>query len=142
MATVNKHKQLQDWVESFLENNYLYFETADAYPGIREIVPNVGDYVRFQDILGAKYKTYTFMFVAFEKIDTGTSDVNVENMHMMDAFNEWLEEQIDTQNYPDFGNNCTEYEIEILQNMADVAYITDDGLAKYMLGAKINYKED
>ena len=82
------------------------------------------------------------MFVAFEKIDTGTSDVNVSNMQMMDTFNEWLEAQISNKNYPDFGSNCSEYEIEILQNMADVAYITDDGLAKYMLGAAIHYKEE
>ena len=142
MAGINKHKVLQSWVEPFLTNNYLYFETADAYPGIREIVPNYGDYIDRKDILGSKYKTYTFMFVAFEKIDTGTSDVNVDNMSMLDSFNEWLEEQIENANYPDFGTNCSEYEIEILQNMADVAYITDDGLAKYMLGAAIHYKED
>ena len=82
------------------------------------------------------------MFVAFEKIDTGTSDVNVTNMALMDAFNEWLEQQEEGKNYPDFGETCSEYEIEILQNMADVAYITDDGLAKYMLGAAIHYKEE
>ena len=35
--SINKHDALQTWVEPFLENNYLYFETADAYPGIREI---------------------------------------------------------------------------------------------------------
>lgn len=139
---VNKHEALQNWVEPFLENNYLYFETADAYPGIREVVPDFGDYTDKVDILGFKYKTYTFMFVAFEKIDTGTSDVNVSNMYLMDSFNEWLETQIENKNYPNFGEGCSEYEIEILQNMADVAYITDDGLAKYMLGAAIHYKEE
>lgn len=138
----SKHEALQDWVSPFLTDNYLYFETADAYPGIREIVPDFGDYIDKRDILGFKYKTYTFMFVAFEKIDTGTSDVNIENMNMMDTFNEWLETQIENENYPDFGEKCSEYEIEILQNMAHLAYITDDGLAKYMLGVAIHYKEE
>lgn len=142
MPSVNKHKALQDWVEPFLENNYLYFETANAYPGVRAIVPNYGDYTIKTDILGYKYKAYTFLFIAFEQIDPGTSDVNTENMHKMDLFNEWLEEQIENENYPDFGDKCSEYEIEILQNMANLATITEDGLAKYMLGAKIKYKEE
>lgn len=141
MTRVNKHKALQDWVSEFLTDNYLHFETADAYPGVRTIVPNYGDYTDKTDILGNKYKSYTFMFVAFEKIDTGTSDVNVRNMQLMDTFNEWLESQQETLSFPDFGENCSEYEIEILQNMANLAMITEDGLAKYMLGTKIKYKE-
>ena len=29
-----------------------------------------------------------------------------------------------------------------LQNMANLAFISDDGLAKYMLGVRIDYKEE
>lgn len=142
MARVNKHKILQDWVSTFLEDNYLYFESADAYPGVRVIVPNYGDFTRFTDICGGKYKSYSFVFVGYEQIDPGTSDVNVTNMYIMDEFNEWLLEQIDNENYPDFGPNCSEYEIYPLQNMANLAALSEDNLAKYMLGVRIDYKED
>ena len=139
---ISKHKAMQDWVQSFLEDNYLYFESTSAYPGVRTLVPNFGDYVRSTDILGNKYKSYTFVFIGYEQIDIGTSDVNVNNMEIMDEFNNWLETQARLENYPDFGIKCSEYDIIPLQNMANVATIEEDGLAKYMLAARIDYKEE
>ena len=73
----SKHEALQEWVSEFLENNYLYYQSANAEPGIRMIVPEFGDYVNKTDILGYKYKSYVFIFIAYEQIDTGTSDVNI-----------------------------------------------------------------
>lgn len=138
---VSKHEAMQEWVQGFLDDNYLYFESADAYPGVRTIVPNYGEYTYKTDICGFKYKSYSFVFIGYEKIDTGTSNVNVSNMDIMDEFNKWLEEQIELEEYPDFGDNCSEYEIVPLQNMANLAMISDDGLAKYMLAVRIDYKE-
>lgn len=142
MSAISKHEAMRNWVEGFLEDNYLYFESTDAYPNVRMLVPNYGDYVRSTDILGTKYKSYSFVFIGFEKIDPGTSDVNIRNMELFDKFNDWLEEQKEKQNFPDFGDNCSEYDIIILQNMANLANITNDNLAKYMLGARIDYKEE
>ena len=138
----SKHKALQNWVQRFLEDNYLYFESADAYPNVRTIVPKYGDYLNKTDILGAKYKSYSFVFIGYEMIDTGTSDLNTTNMEVMDEFTKWLEIQKEELNFPDFGDNCSEYEIIPLQNMANLAFISDDGLAKYMLGVRIDYKEE
>jgi hypothetical protein len=139
---VNKHKVLQDWVKPFLENNYLYFQTAEAYANVRVIVPDYGDYVIRTDICGFKYKTYTFVFIGYEQVDLGSSDVNVTNMQIFDMFNEWLVTQQKERNFPDFGENCDEYEIVPIQNMANLATIEQNGLAKYMLAAKINYREE
>lgn len=138
----SKHKALQNWVQRFLDDNYLYFESADAYPNVRTIVPKYGDYLNKTDILGAKYKSYSFVFIGYEMIDTGTSDLNTTNMEVMDEFTRWLEIQKEELNFPDFGDNCSEYEIIPLQNMANLAFISDDGLAKYMLGVRIDYKEE
>lgn len=140
--SINKHKVMQDWVQEFLTNNYLYFESADAYPGVRTIIPNYGDYINKTDICGFKYKSYSFAFIAYETIDPGTSDVNTTNIYLVDQFNDWLAEQKELKNFPNFGDKCSEYDIIILQNMANLAYISDDGLAKYMLGARIDYKEE
>lgn len=139
---MSKHKAMQEWVQQFLEDNYLYFESADAYPGVRTIVPNYGDYIRFKDILGNKHKTYSFAFIGYERIDTGTSDVNTRNMEIMDKFNDWLEEQREKENFPDFGHKCSEYEITPLNNMANLSEISEDGTAKYMLFARVDYKEE
>ena len=75
---INKHKVMQDWVQSFLDDNYLYFESTESYPNVRMLVPNYGDYTRYTDILGNKYKSYSFVFVGYERIDYGTSDINTE----------------------------------------------------------------
>lgn len=139
--SVNKHKALQEWVQQFLDNENLYFESADDYPGTRKIVPNYGDYINSQDVLGNKYKSYTFVFIGYENIDTGTSDVNTNNMKLFDDFNEWVELQKENKNFPDFGENCSEYEIVPLQNMANLSALYENGLAKYMLAVRINYVE-
>lgn len=138
----NKHTILKNWVSDFLEGEYLYFESADAYPGARSIVPNYGDYTNKTDILGFKYKSYSFVFIGYEQLDPGTSDVNTDNMQLFDDFNDWLEVQKAEGNFPNFGTNCSEYDIIPLQNMANLAMITEDGLAKYMLGVRIDYKEE
>lgn len=142
MSNISKHEAMVNWIKPFLDENYLYFESADIYPGVRELVPNYGDYVNRTDIIGNKYKSYSFVFVGFEKIDTGTSDVNLRNMELFEKFNDWLEEQKENRNYPEFGDKCSEYDIIILQNMANLAMTTDDNIAKYMLGARVDYKEE
>jgi hypothetical protein len=139
---VNKHKVMRDWVSQFLDDNYLYFESADAYPNVRVLVPDYGDYVNRTDILGNKYKSYSFVFIGYEQIDPGTSDNNIDNLSAFDSFNDWLEEQKENKNFPDFGEKCSEYDIIILQNMANIGTISEGGLAKYMLGVRIDYKEE
>lgn len=139
---VNKHKRMKEWVKEFLDTNYLYFESVDAYPGARQLVPNYGDYVNSTDICGFKYKSYSFVFIGYESIDVGTADTNINNLELVESFNEWLEEQQELQNFPDFGEKCSEYKIIPLQNMANLATITEDGLAKYMLAVRIDYKEE
>ena len=139
---MSKHSALKEWVSGFLTDNYLYFESADAYPNVRVLVPNYGDYLRKTDICGFKYKSYSFVFIGYEHIDTGTSDINISNMELMDTFYEWIEEQKENKNFPNFGENCSEYDIIPLQNMANLATVSEDGLAKYMLGVRIDYKEE
>ena len=141
---MNKHKIMQEWVGQFLDDNYLHFESADAYPSVRELVPNYGDYVNKTDIMGRKYKSYSFVFIGYEQLDTTASgsDINTNNMEIFDKFIEWLEEQKTNKNFPDFGAKCSDYDIIILQNMANLATVTEDNLAKYMLGARIDYTEE
>ena len=86
--SVSKHAAMQTWVSSFLDDNYLYFESASAYPNVRALVPNYGEFLRKTDVCGFKYKSYTFAVVGYEQLDIGgTSDVNVHNMDIMDKIN-------------------------------------------------------
>ena len=137
---MNKHTILKEWVNQFLVDKNLSFETIEMNLGARALVPNYGDFLVKQDVLGNKYKEYTFAFVGCELIDYGTSATNENNMNLFDEFNEWIEEQERNKNYPDFG--ATEYKLEPLQNMANIAqYDEASQLAKYMLLCKISYTE-
>ena len=137
---MNKHTILKEWVNQFLVDKNLSFETVEMNLGARALVPNYGDFLVKQDVLGNKYKEYTFAFVGCELIDYGTSDVNENNMNLFDEFNEWIEEQERNKNYPDFG--AIDYKLEPLQNMANIAqYDEASQLAKYMLLCKITYTE-
>lgn len=139
---INKHKALQDWVSTFLTDRFLHFESAEGLPESRIISPEQGNYTLYTDILGFKYKSYTFIFIGYEYIDEGTSEINTDNMYVFDEFTEWVEKQEEDKNYPDFGENCSEYTVYPLQNMAKLASVTKDGLGKYMLACRIEYKEE
>lgn len=138
---INKHKAMQDFVQNFLDENYLYFERAEAYPGSRIMIPNVGDNTLRTDVCGFKYKRYSFVFVGYEMTDTGTSDVNVRNRQIFDDFINWVETQEKNHNYPDFGSNCDRYKLSSVQNMANFSGMSQDGLAKYMLAINLDYRE-
>lgn len=142
MSNLSKHQAMENWVQSFLANKYLYFESATNFAGIRKIITNYGDYVRRTDVLGNKYKSYSFAFVGYEQLSDGTDGTNIDNMENFDAFLDWLEEQKELKNYPHFGSNCSEYDIIPLQNMANLAMVDETGLAKYMFAVRIDYKEE
>lgn len=138
---MSKHKNMQTWIETFLDGNHLYFESVNAYPNIRTMIPEYGEFNIRTDVTGNKKKGYTFAFVGYEQIDTGTSDINTDNMDKFELFSEWLETQQDNKNFPNLGTDTYKYEIIPLQNMANLSGIDENGLAKYMFGVRIEYWE-
>lgn len=142
--TSNKHKIIQKWVQGFLKENslgHLYFQTADVSPSMRVLVPQSGEFINKTDIFGNMYKTYTFLFVGYETIDTTKTNTNTNNLEMFDRFCDWILKQQKTENFPDLGDRCSEYELVPLQNMANVTLPTDGDTAKYVFAVQINYIE-
>lgn len=139
--SVNKHTALKEWAQAFT-TDILGFESVEMYPGMKSIVPNYGDYLIKQDICGNKYKEYTFAFVGVESLSTGTDDLNELNMQIFDDFNTWIEAQEIAKNYPNFGDNVTDYRLVPLQNMANQAFYDESTkCAKYMLMVRLEYVE-
>jgi hypothetical protein len=100
------------------------------YPAFRSIVPEYGDFKLSSDIVGNDKKVYTFAFVGVEQFDLGTSENNETNMQMFDDFSGWITEKERNKEYPDFGDKCSKYQWEVLQNMASLAaYDPDTGTA-------------
>jgi len=136
---MSKHTNIVEWVQDFVTTTDLTFETIEANPGFRALVPVYGDYKVTEDILGTQTRNYDFAFVGYEQLDFGTSTQNTANMDYFDSFIEWLELQDKNKNFPDLGG--TDYEIIPLQNMANLALVDENGLAKYIFQARIQYKK-
>lgn len=141
--SVNKHLIVKEWVEQFLDGTKMYFENIEAYRGARSIVPDYGDFNVSTDIMGNQKKWYTFAFVGIEPLDRNDNDENnAVTRQKIDDFNDWLVEQEKDHNYPDFGENVTRYKIIPLQNTSNMAQVWEDnGMAKYILMARIEYVE-
>jgi hypothetical protein len=141
--SVNKHLAIKTWVEQFLDGNKMYFDNIEAYQGARSLVPDYGDFIIRTDITGRKTKWYSFGFIAIEPLDRNDSDINnATTRQLVDDFNDWLVEQQELKNFPDFGENVIKYKIEPLYNTANLAQaFEDNGMAKYVLMARIEYVE-
>lgn len=136
---MKKNEILQRWLQPFLDDNFLKFQSIDNYPDARAVVPTNAETV-YEDITGVKYKEYVFSFIGIVKLDTGTSYENAKNLDIFDEFNDWIEEQAENNNFPAFPN-CTNFEIETLQDTATLAYVDDNNNAKYVLAVKLRYEE-
>lgn len=140
---MDKHQILYEWVSNFFDGQqYLQFDTLDSYAGARSFVPDYGEFVIATDILGNKKKAYNFAFVGTEPLSFTTDNQNQSNLSLFDSFTNWIIEQEDNKNYPNFGDNVTNYKLIPLQNMANRAYFDEEsGLAKYILSFKLEYVE-
>ena len=141
--SINKHEVIKLWVEEFLDGAKMSFDNINAVQGARSLVPDYGDFIVKKDICGNKTKWYTFGFIAIESLDTYDTDVNNSNIRQaIDEFNDWLVTQEENRNFPNFGDKVTKYKILPLQNTANLAQVfTDEGVAKYILMARIEYIE-
>lgn len=139
---MNIHTEIKNFVQEFLTDRHLYFESVENYPGMRSIVPQIGDYKIRQDILGNIEKAYTFAFVGVENFDYGTSNKNENNMKLFDDFSEWIALQERNKNYPNFGIGYSNFKWEVLNNMANISFYDESSrTTKYMLSCRLYYTE-
>lgn len=83
---------------------------------------------------------YGFTVEVVKEYSTSSDDLNLECMNFVQGFMDWLEEQNNRKNYPDFGAGCEIETIELLQNMPNFAGINAQaGLARYMVQGRILY---
>lgn len=96
-------------------NTPLYFNFIDAKDNTNQIVTSAND--RYMDkpyITGAVEKLYTFNIVIFKsitddavvKID-GFTHENVEELAYVQTLIDWITEQNEIKNYPNFGADCS-----------------------------------
>lgn len=142
---MTKHEAVKKYFEPKVEElagNILNFNFSPESEDSIALITNYSDKVKKKYVTGAVQKEYGFTLVIVKSYSSFQDDLNLEAMNFAQAFMEWLEEQNEKKEYPDFGENCEIQKMENLQNMPNLAGVNQDGtMARYMIQAKIVYKE-
>jgi hypothetical protein len=106
------------------------------------IVPVSGEIAVEPYVDGSNLKRYDFILQVMFSISDSDDNLNVENMFTLRQWQSWIDEAEREGNYPDFGINCGNYELQNLANMPQVAQVYDNGMAKYQFPARLIYTEE
>lgn len=135
----NKHKVVLDYLSNYPDiKSFLYFNTSLEGLNHTSVNTITSDYFE-QKYLRGGIKNYDFAITFIGQYDTGTSDVNVNQIFDLEKFMLWIDEQNKNKNFPEFEDGEV-ISIENLQNEPSFSGINETGnLAKYMFQIRIKY---
>ena len=140
-----KHEAVKEYFEpkaQELAGTMLNFNFSPESEDSIALITNYSDKVRKKYITGDVQKEYGFTLVIVKSYSSFGDDLNLEAMNFAQAFMDWLEEQNEKKEFPDFGEDCEVQKMENLQNMPNLSGVNQDGtMARYMIQARIIYKE-
>ncbi|MDY4404731.1 hypothetical protein [Blautia sp.] len=105
------------------------------------LITNYSDKVVKKFITRDVQKQYGFTILITKAYSSDDDDLNLEAMNFAQAFMDWIDEQNEKKEFPDFGERCTVEKMENLQNMPNLSGISEEGTARYMMQARILYRE-
>lgn len=114
-------------------SDYVTFNAIEEMTGETGIqtISNAAWARRF--LRGGGQQYLDFAVVQIKPHDMGTSDVNFRQMLDVESVMEWVIKQSKNKNFPDFGENTSVLRIEPLENIPNLAAVSEDGgRAKYM----------
>ena len=131
---MSKHDAVKAYFEPKIDFNF-----SPESPDKISLITNYSDKVIKNYITGDKQKEYGFSIIIMKPYSSDEDDLNLEAMNFAQAFMDWLDEQNEKREYPDFREKCTIEKIENMPNLSGVNY--EAGLARYMIQARIIYRE-
>ena len=150
MANVDKNQAVIDFLLTCpaVRDSYLYFNFTSAEDSNKQIVTTANEKVLNKPYIdGSVDKQYTFTLIEFKSLTPkpiveGRVDENVDNMFQVQELIDWITEQNDAKNYPDFGETCQIDEIRSLTDNPRLNGIDRNvapALAKYSVSIQIDY---
>ena len=149
---MDKNKAIIDYLLTcdYIKNNPLFYNFGKAEDGNRQIVTLANDIrVNTPFIDGSVRKRYTFTILDYKSVAyraivnrEGASDENLENAFEAQQLMDWITEQSDIRNYPDFGIDCIIDNMTVVTdqpNMSGVDRAVTPALAKYSISIRIDY---
>ena len=142
MAAVDKESALFAWAGAnpFLTDTLL-FDYLQAKNGSCSLSPlNSGKTIKTY-VDGTAIKEYRFAIQVMLQLSSAEDDLNTQNMFTLRKWQDWIEEQEAQGNYPDFGEKCSGYKLENINEGPALVMKYENDLAKYNFHAKLTYME-
>lgn len=153
-SSVDKHQAVIDFLITCpaIQNSPLYFNFTQAEDDNKQFLTSANDKNMNRTFIdGGVLKRYTFTIIDYRSVvfqalvkdpQFIASNENVEELLDVQGIIDWINEQADAHNYPDFGE---EYFIDDMRtltenpNMNGVDTSLTPALAKYSISVQIDY---
>lgn len=133
-----------------IQDSPLYFNFVHGNEDDKQIITTSNEKTIDRPYIdGSILKRFTFTIIDFKSIayravvkDDIHPDENVEDLLQVQDIIDWIEEQNDEQNFPDFGEDCVIEEIKTTANNPNLNGIDSNvspALAKYSISIQVNY---
>lgn len=131
--------------------NPLFFNFADEENGNNHFITEK-DVIKRRFVDGSVLKQYTFSIANYSSIShtailNGDEivDENIENMAKVQEILDWVNEQAEKQNFPDFGPDCIVDDMSTVSADPDIDGIdtsVNPPIARYSVGVKLMYLDN
>lgn len=152
MSDVDKNQAVINFLNTcpVIIRNPLYFNFTNAKDSINQIVTLSNDrYASRRFVDGSVLKIYSFTIITYKSTAPNPivkmpdkTDENVSDMSEVQGLIDWIREQEDLHNYPDFGEDCVVDEISTTTDNPSFDGIDDEispPLAVYSVTIEIRY---
>ena len=150
MANVDKNQAVIDFLLTCpaIRDSYLYFNFTQAEDNNKQIITLANEKALHKQFIdGSVEKQYTFTIIDFKAVTPkpvveGRVDENVDDMVQVQDIIDWVTEQSDNRNYPDFGEDNEVEDIRALTdnpNLNGIDSTMSPALAKYSISIQIDY---
>ena len=152
MADLNKNQAIIDFLMQmdYIKDNSLFFNFINASNDNKQLVAMSDDKALDRTYIdGSVLKRFTFTLIDYKSITynplvnlTGYSNENVDDLLDVQSIIDWITEQNDLHNYPNFGSDCEIQSMEALSNQPNLNGVDTSltpALAKYSVSIRIEY---
>lgn len=153
--TVDKNQAMVDFLVTCptVRRNPLFFNFAKAKEDNNQFM-TLSNEIKLHEpyVDGAVLKQYRFILITYKTIsfnpvvkDVGYPDENITEMAEFQEVIDWVKEQQELSNYPDFGEQCIIDEMMVLSDnpvLYDVDESVSPALARYSITIQVNYLDN
>lgn len=149
---VDKNQAIIDYLITCpaIQSNPLYFNFISAKDKSKQLITSANERVLDRTYIdGSVLKTYTATIIDFRAMaykavvkQLGYSDENIEDMWNVQDLINWISEQDELHNYPDFGDDCVVEEIRTTTEnpvLDGIDTSTTPPLAQYSFTIEVKY---